>query len=117
MTKLIDFLKIPISTFQDLSVAALSYTTDFNNRKVKVKSISFRASTAITEDITITRVSNIGANYDIVLRQKSFVSEQDYLFVPEEGQSVFNAGDNVKIECTDANGVGIVYAEIKLSEA
>lgn len=114
--KLIDFLKSPITTSQDLSAAALSYTTTLT-RKFKIKSISFRFSTAITEDITITRISNIGTNYNIILRKKSLVSEQDYLFVPEEGQSVFNAEDNVKIECTDANGLGIAYVEFKLAEA
>lgn len=116
MARLDDFLKIPITTSQDLSVAPLSYTTILT-RKFRIKSISFRFSVAITEDITITRDSNIGPNYDIPLRRKSLVSEQDYLFVPEEGQAVFNIGDNVKIECTNANVTGIAYAEIKLSEA
>ncbi len=117
MANLLDFLKIPISTSQDLSVGPLSFTTDFNNRKVKVESISFNASIAITENITITRVSNIGTNYNIVLRRKSLVSEKPYLFVPEDGQGLMNIGDNIKIQCTDANGLGIIYAEFKLKEA
>jgi len=116
MTRLDDFLKLPISFSQDLSAAALSYTTTMT-RKFRVKSISFKASQNITEDITITRDSHLGATYDIKLRTKGLVAEQNYIYVPERGDDSFNMGDNIKIECTNANGVGILYGELKLAEA
>jgi|TARA_Y100000310_G_scaffold341165_2_gene439453 hypothetical protein len=115
MTKIYDFLKLPISTSQDLSVAALDYTTTLT-RKFRVKSISFKFSQAITETITITRDSKVGANYDAVLRNKDLVAETTYVYVPERGDDAYNAGDKIRIQCTDANSVGIVYVELKLVE-
>jgi len=115
MTKLSRFLKLPISKSQDLSAAVLAYTTTIG-RKFRVESISFKFSQAITETITITKDSKLGANYDTVLRNKSLIAETSFIYVPERGDEMFNIGDELQIDCTDANGVGIVYVEIKLSE-
>jgi hypothetical protein len=110
-------LKSDITFSQDLSVGVgtpLSYTTSIG-RRFRLEQIIFHASVAITETITITLDSGKGANYDTVLRVKSLVAEQNYVFVPT-GDNNFYAGDELKIECTAANDTGTIYGIIKARE-
>jgi len=107
-------LKIPITTSQDLSAAALAFTTSVG-RRFRLESINIHFSVAVTETITITRDSAQGANYDTVLAKKSLVSAQDYVFRPD-GQEREYAGDEIKIAVTNANATGVCYIELKLSE-
>ncbi len=118
MTEIRNFLKPDITTSQDLSIGAgtaLSFTTTIG-RKFKLEKILFHASVAITETITITLDSVNGPSYDIVLRKKSLSSEQDYVYTPE-GKHNFQAGDEIKVECTAANDTGEIFVTIKTSEA
>lgn len=108
------FLKLDKDDSQDLSAGALSYTTDYG-RKFKLEQIIIKASVAITETITITLDSASGVNYDVVLRKKTLNSESSYVWKPE-GESNFQAGDEIKIQCTNANGLGIIYVKVKSSE-
>jgi len=107
-------LKPDITTSQDLSADALSYTTSIG-RRFKLERILFHASVAITETITITLDSGKGANYDTVLRRKSLSSEQDFIYIPD-GENNYYAGDEIKIQCTNANLTGVLYANIKARE-
>ena len=107
-------LKLDKTTSQDLSLGALSYTTDYG-RRFKIEGIYFKSSVAITETITITLDSKNGANYDSVLRSKTLNAESSYVFIPG-GENNFYAGDEIKIQCTNANLTGIVYVTIKSSE-
>ena len=107
-------LKPDITTSQDLSAGALSYTTTIG-RRFKLERILFHASVAITETITITLDSGKGANYDVVLRKKSLVAEQDFIYVPD-GENDYYAGDEIKIQCTNANLTGTIYANLKTKE-
>jgi hypothetical protein len=107
-------LKPDIVTSQDLSLGALSYTTSIG-RRFRLERILFHASVAITETITITLDSVGGATYDTVLRKKSLSAEQDFIYIPD-GENNYYAGDEIKIECTNANITGILYANIKTRE-
>ena len=107
-------LRPDIVTSQNLTSGALSYTTSIG-RRFKLERIIVHASVAITETITITLDSGKGSNYDAVLRRKSLSSEQDYVFVPE-GESLYYAGDEIKIQCTNANLTGTVYVTLKTQE-
>lgn len=108
------FLRKDITFSQDLSADALSYTTSIG-RKFKLEQILFRASIAITETITITLDSAHGSTYDTVLRVKQLSAEQNFVYVPE-GETNFQAGDEIKVQCTNANLAGIIYGQIKTSE-
>lgn len=108
------FLKSPERTSQDLSAAALSYTTT-QTRAFKLEEITIKADQNITETITITRDSAGGASYDAVLATRSMVAESSFVFRPQ-GECNFRAGENVKVQCTQANGVGILYVEVLTSE-
>ena len=114
MAKSIHFIKPDITTSQDLSEGALSYTTTIG-RKFKLEKIIFLASVAITETITITLDSAKGVNYDVVLRKKTLVAGQDFTYTPE-GENNYQAGDEIKLECTNANITGVLYANLKTSE-
>jgi hypothetical protein len=50
-----------------------------------------------------------------VLRKKSLSAEQDFIYIPD-GENDYYAGDNIKIQCTNANLTGILYANFKLQE-
>lgn len=107
-------LKTDKISSQNLSAGPLSYTTSYG-RKFKLEQVMVHASQPITETITITQVSKHGSNYDVVLRKHDMASETDFLHRPE-GECNFQNGDEIKVECTNANLVGIVYPLIKTSE-
>ena len=107
-------LKPDITTSQDLSLGALSYTTTIG-RRFRLERILFHASVAITETITITLDSIGGASYDTVLRRKSLSAEQDFIYIPD-GENNYYAGDEIKIQCTNANLTGTLYVSLKARE-
>ena len=105
----------PDATFsQDLSAAALSFTSSFA-RRVKVHSVHIKASVAITETVTITLDSVNGVNYDSVLASYDLVAETDFVYKPPDGL-ILQIGDEIKIQCTAANITGVVRGMIKSSE-
>lgn len=108
------FLKPDVTTSQNLSLAALSYTTS-TNRKFKLEEITIHFSATVTETITITRDKAVGADYDDVLVKRSLVAEQDFVFRPQ-GECNFQAGDEVKVECTKATATATAYVVIKRKE-
>jgi len=108
------FLRKDITTSQDLSLGALSYTTS-TGRKFKLEEVTLHFSVAITETVTITRDKAVGANYDDVLAKRSMVAEQDFVFRPQ-GECNFQINDEVKVACTNANLTGTCYATIKRKE-
>lgn len=107
-------LKKPKKGSQDLSVAALSLTTAFG-RAFKLEQVTIKASVPISETVTITLVSVEGATYDVVLGKHVLDAESQWVWRPD-GECNWQAGDEVKVECTAANLTGIVYAKIKASE-
>lgn len=107
-------LKKDLTALQDLSAGALSYTSS-TGRKFKLEEVLIHFSVAVTETITVTRDSVNGVNYDTVLDKGYMVSEQDYVFRPQ-GECNFQDGDEIKVECTQANHTGTAYLIIKRSE-
>jgi len=108
------FQRKPITASQALGTAALSKTTAIA-RQFKLEEVTLHASQAISETVIITRDSANGVNYDAVLARRTMVAETDFVFRPQ-GECNFLAGDELKVTCTNANGVGTVYLEIKTSE-
>ena len=108
------FQRKPLITSQNLALGALSYTTSIG-RQFKLEEILLRASVAISETITISRDSNNGSNYDTVLASRVMVSETDFVFRPQ-GECNFVSGDELKIQCTNANLTATVYVEVRTSE-
>lgn len=107
-------LKKDKTASQALSSGALSYTTDYA-RAFKLEQIMIKASVAITETVTITLDSAQGSNYDTVLATLLLDAESSAVWRPS-GEANFQAGDEIKVQCTNANATGTVYATIKASE-
>lgn len=106
------FLKDDLITSQDLSSGALSYTTPYSKGFTDLE-VLIKFSGAVTETITITLDSKTGANYDTVLRKKSLSSESSFVY---KNSMHFFAGDNIKIQCTNANLTGTAFVTIKARE-
>ena len=110
------FLSKDVTTSQDLSAAALDYSTseDFT-RERKVEMILFNFSVAVSETITITLDSGNGSDYDTILQEVVLIAETDFVYRPQ-GQLNIQSGDAIKLECTNTGGVGTCFATIKTSE-
>lgn len=106
------FLKDDIATSQNLATGALSYTTVYSKGFTDLE-VFVKFSVAVTETITVTLDSKGGANYDTILRTKSLYEENSFAF---ETSKHFFKGDQIKIQCTNANGVGIAYVLVKSKE-
>ena len=101
---------------QNLATGALSFTTTTpSGVAFHLDQIIFHSTVAISETITITVDSVKGANYDTILQEVVLVTETDYVYRPQ-GDAIFNAGDEIKITCSDDGGVGTVYGIVKTSE-
>lgn len=99
---------------QNLASGALSYTSNYG-RRFKLESVCLHASVAITETVTVTLDSVNGSNYDVVLAKVNLSAEQDFVFRPQ-GELNLQLGDEIKVQCTNANTTGTVYGIIKSSE-
>lgn len=114
------FLRSDATASQDLSVAALSYTTSFG-RKFKLEQVIFKfvnssnVRVPVTETITITLDAAQGVAFDVQLHRRTLVGQTDYVWRPQ-GEVNLQSGDKLKAECTNANGLGIAKVNIKSSE-
>jgi len=93
---------------QDLSVAALSFTTSFGV-SFKNLSVTLKVSENITETVTITLDDALGSDKDAVLKTGTLVAQKDFYF---NSDKVYNSGDEIIIACTDANSTGTVSGKI-----
>lgn len=107
-------LKSDKTASQNLASGALSYTTAFA-RKFKLEQVLIGFSQAVTETVTVTLDSVNGANYDRVLQSVALIAETDFVYRPQ-GEANFQAGDEIKVQCTNANTTGTAYLTIKSSE-
>ena len=99
---------------QNLGSGALSATFSFGKR-YKLDEILINFSQAVSEEVTITMLSKNGTNYNTVLQDVVLVSQSSLVFRPQ-GEANYQAGDKIKVQCTNANGVGICYVTIKSSQ-
>lgn len=97
------------NTTQNLSLAALAYTTDFSSQ-VKIQHIALKADTKISEMITLTL--NYAQGGSIELAAEILNNEADFLYIPE-GELYLASGDQLKIECSNNNLTGIVYLTVR----
>lgn len=101
---------------QNLVAGALIFTTTTpNNRQFHLDQIVFHFTVSVSETITITLDSIKGSNYDTVIQEAVLVNETDYVFRPQ-GDAILNAGDEIKVQCTNSGGVGVCYGIVKTSE-
>jgi len=109
-----EWLRGDESFSQNLASGALSYSTVIA-RQSRLDHVYFKATVGITETGTITLVSALGSTYDVVLYSRTLSSQQSFSFRPQS-KILLQAGDSIKVECTDANGTGTVSGAVKMSE-
>ena len=96
---------------QDLTSAALSFTSSFNCNH-KIAKVVVQSSAAITESITITHNDRNGSAYDSVLEKEDISnSVADFAYIPP-GDDIYYVGDEVTVACTNANVTGTVSGKI-----
>lgn len=106
------FINKDITTSQNLALAPLSYTTTID-KSFKLEKVLFVASQAISETVTVSAISADGTI--AVLAQRTLVAKTDYVYMPA-GEDNFLSGDQIKVQCTNANGIGTMKCIIKTSE-
>lgn len=71
----------------------------------------------ISPTITISRDSVSGSNYDTVLYTEAAVNIEDFVFMPEEGEFKFIAGDGLNITITGISmSAGTAYLTVIYQE-
>lgn len=106
------FLKGDLNASQNLASAALLFTTTYSKAFTSLQ-VLIKFSVNVTETITITLDSKAGASYDVILRKKTLSGEGSFVY---ESNRDFAAGDNIKIQCTNANTTGIANVIVKAKE-
>ncbi len=99
---------------QNLANGALSFTTSVG-RESRLTHAYVKASEPITETITITLISALGSDYDIEIAKRTLTAGRNFSLRPDE-QIDLQAGDEIKVECTNANVTGTVKGAVKMSE-
>jgi hypothetical protein len=109
------FPNLDKTTSQNLTSGALDYTTAYRH-PVKLEAVYVKASVNITEQVTLSIDSKHGSTYDRVIRKLDFSASDSVRFEPD-GDLYLSNGDQLRVQCTNANTTGTVYVEIKASEA
>lgn len=96
---------------QDLSLGEMSQDFEFN-AAVKLVTVYIKSSLPITEEVTISFISSSGNNYNTVIDSKVMQLESSYVFAAA-GDIALTEGDKIRVEVTNANLSGVVYATVK----
>lgn len=100
--------------FQNLSSGPLNYIATFGKR-YKLDEILIHFSQPVSETVTVTLLSKNGSNYNTDLQEVTLVAETDFVYRPQ-GEANYQAADEIQVQCTNANEVGIAYLNIKTSQ-
>lgn len=96
---------------QDLSSGALNITKEFVYDTELIQ-VMMKFNTPVTEQITITFVSRDGSSYDTPIDTELMIANDHYILSRVTQPIVIQQGDKIKIQCTNANGIGTVYGTI-----
>jgi len=94
---------------QDLSSSAMSVTTAFG-KDWQLAGVYVHFTAACNQDISVTRDSTTGSNYDAVIKTETLSSAEDFAFRPT-GNELYAAGDEVTVAITKG-GTATAYLEI-----
>ena len=102
------------TTTQNLSSAALDYTTDISE-KWQISQIMIHSDTPLNETVKVYIDAIDGANYDTLIANEGFNGGTDMVLVAGWNMApiIGEDGDEIKITCTNTGGAGIIYVTIK----
>lgn len=95
---------------QNLATAPLSLTTvptalPNYQRDTWLLGVWIHFSQAVTETVTITRLSIYGSAYDTVIKTSALVAATDFEYKPDPFTPL-QRGDSIKVQCTNAGTAG-----------
>lgn len=94
---------------------AANFVPAVANRR-KLDHVTLHAASTITETVTLTYRSRLGASYDVVLDTEELVGAQDYQYVPLS-PIYLGPGDDLELGCSNDTAVNVVvYGEIVCEE-
>ena len=99
---------------QDLTSDALDFTME-SVYDMRVIQVTIKASTNITETITITLDQKEGSDYDITVKESTLNSKRNYLL--SDKYVYLTKEDKLRIQCTNANTTGTVYGTVVMEVA
>ncbi len=96
----------------DLSQAEFDQAFHFD-QACKLVTVFIHCDQEITEDITISLDSEMGADYDTVIKARTLSGESDYVFAAQ-GDIALNEGDRIRVQVSNANLLGEVFVSVKV---
>ena len=89
-----------------LSESAMDLALSFGSAGL-LRTVYFRASVPITEEVEIWLDAAEGPDYDTMIGSGVLSDQQDYVFAAS-GDIALCEGDQIRVTCTNANGIGQV---------
>lgn len=94
---------------QDLSSAAMALSTAFG-KKWQLTGVYIHFDGVCSEDVTVTRDSDDGSDYDTVLKEETLSGATDFAWKPTE--ELLEAGDEIKLGVSTGTSSVNAYATI-----
>lgn len=101
---------ITLTSSQDLSSAALAYTTNLSGA-FELLQVLVHFGATVTETVAVSQDALAGANYDTQLDSSNLSTNANYVFRPT-GRAVFQNGDQIKVTCTKATATTTAYVQV-----
>lgn len=95
----------------DLADGAIDMEFDFVDA-CELVTVYIHFDQAVTEDVSISFKSAVGAAFDTLIDAKTLQGAQDYVYAAS-GEVAFNEGDKVRVQITNANEVGVAGITVK----
>lgn len=96
---------------QDLTAGPMAAEFDFGYA-VRLITVYVHFSALVTEEINISFKSKDGSDWDTLICKQLMAEESDFVFAAP-GDIGLNEGDKLKVDITNANGVGSAFVTIK----
>jgi len=103
------------SDTQDLSSGPVNFTTTYPSKPFGLQYVSMKFSQAISETVTVSLDSVLGAAFDDVIAEVQLVSEKEFTLRPQ-GEAHYRSGDQIRVQCTNNNLVGTASTKVVARE-
>jgi hypothetical protein len=95
----------------DLAQGDIDVLFDFGSA-CELVTVYIHFDTPVTEEVKISYKSAAGAAFDTLIDAKTLQGAQDYVYAAA-GEVAFNEGDQVRVQITNANTVGVAGISVK----
>lgn len=103
------------TSIQDLSVAALDFTTTFST-DFRLISVEFKSDIALTESISISLISIEGPAHNYRIGELAVENMLDGYMIPCANDKHFSAGDEIRIQCSNNGSSGTINILVRAEQ-